>query len=139
MKNQNLGRTVCTTLVSLLFPAFVCSIQAEEKEKKFPTVKNEKDGAEMILIPGGSFLMGSTRAEVDAQFRDTGLPGRKDLNLEAAVISKPSQAPVGVDELRIGWFLDHMPPEDETGFHGTLGHQVLLRNHAAFKNLHRRG
>lgn len=40
-----------------------------------PTVKeNAKDKAEMILIPGGKFRMGSTKAEIDAQFRETGLP-----------------------------------------------------------------
>ena len=74
MKVQSLGPTVCTSLVTLFFLVFVGSIQADEKEKNFPTVKNAKDDAEMILIAGGSFLMGSTRAEVDAQFRDTGLP-----------------------------------------------------------------
>ncbi len=74
MKMQSLGRTGCTALVSLFFLAFACSIHAEEKQKKLPTVKNAKDGAEMILIAGGSLLMGSTRSEIDAQFRDTGLP-----------------------------------------------------------------
>lgn len=74
MKMQDLGRTVCVTWVSLLFLLFVWSIQAEEKQQKLTPVKNAKDGAEMILITGGSFLMGSTGAEVDAQFRDAGLP-----------------------------------------------------------------
>lgn len=39
-----------------------------------PATKNVKDAAEMILIPGGSFLMGSTMEDVDKQFLDTGLP-----------------------------------------------------------------
>jgi|GEM_PF-1388741 formylglycine-generating enzyme required for sulfatase activity len=46
----------------------------KEKAKKRVTANNAKDGAEMVLVPRGSFLMGSTTAEVDAQFRDTGLP-----------------------------------------------------------------
>ena len=74
MKRQSLSRTISRISVSLLLMAFVCSIQAVEKGKKISAVKNMKDGAEMILIPGGSFLMGTTAAEVDAQFRDTGLP-----------------------------------------------------------------
>ena len=74
MKMQNLGRVGSTTLVSLFFLSFACSVRAEEKPKKLTTVKNAKDSAEMILVPGGSFLMGSTRPEIDAQFRDTGLP-----------------------------------------------------------------
>ena len=74
MKMQSLGRTVGTTSMSLFFVVFACSIHAEEKQQTLPTVTNAKDGAEMILIAGGSFLMGSTRLEVDAQFLDTGLP-----------------------------------------------------------------
>jgi formylglycine-generating enzyme required for sulfatase activity len=63
------------TTVSLFFLAFACSLLAAESEKKTPpTTPNARDGAEMILIPGGRFLMGSTKAEVDAQFRDAGLP-----------------------------------------------------------------
>ena len=57
--------------------AFACSVHAAEKQKKLSatkTVKNAKDGAEMILIAGGSFLMGSTKPEIDAQFLDTKLP-----------------------------------------------------------------
>ena len=61
-------------MVSLFFLEFACLIQAGEKEKKFSTVKNAKDAAEMVLIPGGSFLMGTTVEEIDAQFLDTGLP-----------------------------------------------------------------
>ena len=74
MKIHNPGRTVCTALVPLFLLGFICSTQAEGKEKKLATVKNDKDGAEMILIPGGSFLMGTTAEEIDAQFRDTNLP-----------------------------------------------------------------
>lgn len=44
---------------------------ADDRPKKS---LNDKDGAEMILIPGGRFLMGTTREEVDAQFKETGLP-----------------------------------------------------------------
>lgn len=70
-----LTQVTCATVVSLFLQALACSILAGEPEQKTPpTVKNAKDGAEMILIPGGRFLMGSSRAEVDAQFRDTGLP-----------------------------------------------------------------
>ena len=74
MKMQSFDWAVGTTWISVVFLVFVSSIQAEEKEKKSPTVKNAKDGAEMIHITDGRFLMGSTRSEVDAQFRDTGLP-----------------------------------------------------------------
>ena len=74
MNIQNPGWTVCIAVLSLFFLEFAYPIQAEEKEQKLSTAKNAKDNAEMILIPGGSFLMGSTTKEVDAQFRDTGLP-----------------------------------------------------------------
>ena len=36
--------------------------------------RNIKDGATMIRIPSGSFFMGTTQEEIDAQFKDTGLP-----------------------------------------------------------------
>ena len=74
MKMQSLSRTPRTTLASLFLLAFACSIHAEENQNEPPAVTNAKDGAEMILIAGGSFLMGSTKPEIDAQFRDTGLP-----------------------------------------------------------------
>ena len=74
MKMQSFGRTVCATLVPLLLLAFACSIHADEKQTKRSVVKNSTDGAEMIWMAGGGFLMGSTRPEVDAQFRDAGLP-----------------------------------------------------------------
>ena len=35
---------------------------------------NDRDGAPMVLIPGGRFAMGSTDEEIDVQFVDTGLP-----------------------------------------------------------------
>ncbi|MBP90357.1 MAG: hypothetical protein CMJ64_27235 [Planctomycetaceae bacterium] len=69
-----------TTLVVLavlmlnVLLVFVCSVHAEEKQNKPATAENAKDGAEMILITGGSFLMGTAPAEIDEQFRDTGLP-----------------------------------------------------------------
>ena len=50
------------------------SLQADEQRQKFRIAKNERDSATMILVPAGTFLMGSTRSEVDAQFQDTGLP-----------------------------------------------------------------
>ena len=34
------------------------------------TRMNPKDGAEMVYVPAGEFLMGSTDAEIDAAFRD---------------------------------------------------------------------
>ena len=74
MKMHNSGLAMCSTSASLFLLVVVCSIQAEEKQKKLPTAKNKQDGAEMLLIPRGSFLMGTTAEEVDAQFRDTGLP-----------------------------------------------------------------
>ena len=51
---------------------FVWPVEAQQKEKE-PT-KNSADGAEMILIPAGRFLMGTTVEGVDAQFLETGLP-----------------------------------------------------------------
>ena len=51
-----------------------CSLEAAEKAMPPRTEKNTTDGAEMILVPGGGFLMGTTAREVDAQFNDTGLP-----------------------------------------------------------------
>ena len=74
MKKQSFGRIVVGVSVVLLSLAFVDSNQAADKAKQVKSVKNKKDGAEMILISGGSFLMGSTKEEVDAQFRVTGLP-----------------------------------------------------------------
>lgn len=68
---RHAGCCACAALVLLML---AWSTQAGEADTKAPAVKNPKDGAEMVLIPGGSFLMGSTKAEVDAQFRDTGLP-----------------------------------------------------------------
>ena len=38
------------------------------------TRTNKRDGAKMVLVPAGRFLMGSTAAEVDPQFVETGLP-----------------------------------------------------------------
>ena len=68
-------RVVGVSIVSLFILASACSVLAQESQKAVPSaVRNAKDGAEMILIPGGRFLMGSTGAEIDAQFRDTGLP-----------------------------------------------------------------
>ncbi len=74
MKAQSLGRITGGVSVALLALCFVDSIQAGDEPKSPNPIKNRKDGAEMILIPGGSFLMGSTKEEVDAQFRETGLP-----------------------------------------------------------------
>lgn len=74
MKLQQCALRYKTGLSLLVCLAPLCSVSADEKSKEFPTAKNEQDGAEMILIPVGTFLMGSTKAEVDAQFKDTGLP-----------------------------------------------------------------
>ena len=69
----NLPRIMACLMALILVPGSAV-MTAADPEKSPPTVKNAKDGAEMILIPGGRFQMGSTTAEIDAQFRDTGLP-----------------------------------------------------------------
>jgi formylglycine-generating enzyme required for sulfatase activity len=56
----------CTWLLVCL----LCS----QTQADVPVLKNTKDGAEWLRIPAGTFLMGSTKEEVDAQFLDTGLP-----------------------------------------------------------------
>ena len=38
------------------------------------SIHNAQDGAEMVLIPRGTFLMGSTEKEVEEQIQDAGLP-----------------------------------------------------------------
>ena len=73
MKKQVFVRSAYGTLVCLFFLAFAISAQSEQNNPQ-STLKNEKDGAEMILIPSGSFLMGTTAREVDEDFRETGLP-----------------------------------------------------------------
>ncbi|MBQ17761.1 MAG: hypothetical protein CMJ65_11615 [Planctomycetaceae bacterium] len=60
-------------VVSLLL-SMVAVVGAAEKSGAVKTTKNPKDGAEMVLIPAGQFLMGTTTGEVDTQFVDTGLP-----------------------------------------------------------------
>ena len=73
-------RVTCAAVVTLWLQAIVGSIPAGEQEKAAAearhakTTLNAQDRAEMILIPEGRFWMGSTSDEVDAQFRDTGLP-----------------------------------------------------------------
>ena len=62
----------CLALLTVYLLGFTVSTSAEEQLPATRT--SEKDGAEMVLVPGGSFLMGSTNKEIDAQFRDTGLP-----------------------------------------------------------------
>src|SRR5262245_9095188 len=64
-------RVMWTAVVAWCVPLFADWILADDPAK---VAQNGQDGAEMILIPGGRFLMGSTREEVDSQFRDTGLP-----------------------------------------------------------------
>lgn len=71
---QRLRDSVCVPGAALLFLMLVGMMQAGEADNQGATVKNAQDGAEMVLIPAGSFLMGTTKAEVDAQFQDTGLP-----------------------------------------------------------------
>src|SRR5262245_21285223 len=67
-------RVVSASFVSLFLLTGAPGVPADEPGAKAPpTAKNAKDGAEMVLISGGRFLMGSTKEEVDAQFRDTGL------------------------------------------------------------------
>lgn len=52
----------------------LCGMFTPVLAEKPETNRNARDGAEMILIPAGRFLMGSTSEETDAQFVDTGLP-----------------------------------------------------------------
>lgn len=61
-------------IIAVLVPVLTNSLAAEDKAKTLAVEKNAKDGAEIVLIPGGKFRMGSTPAEIDAQFRETGLP-----------------------------------------------------------------
>jgi formylglycine-generating enzyme required for sulfatase activity/uncharacterized phosphosugar-binding protein len=74
MQRPNFARNICVACAACLIPLFARSVHAADAKKESAGTKNEKDGAEMIRIPGGQFLMGSTKSEVDAQFRDTGLP-----------------------------------------------------------------
>ena len=61
-----------TLLTVLLFTASWSQAIAELNLKKTRT--NKRDGAKMVLVPTGRFLMGSTSAEVDPQFTETRLP-----------------------------------------------------------------
>jgi formylglycine-generating enzyme required for sulfatase activity len=46
-------------------------LAAEALEK---TRTNRRDGAKLVLVPAGRFLMGSVPKEIDPQFTETGLP-----------------------------------------------------------------
>ena len=48
-------------VVSLLL-SMVAVVGAAEKSGTVKTTKNPKDGAEMVLIPAGQFLMGTGRS-----------------------------------------------------------------------------
>ena len=74
MKTRRLGRIICRTSTGLLLLLGACSLHAADKAKRLPTAQNATDGARMVLIPGGSFLMGTSDKEIDAQFADAGLP-----------------------------------------------------------------
>ena len=50
------------------------AVSAGEQKKPLTVATNARDGAPMVLIPGGRFSMGTTDEEIDAQFVDTGLP-----------------------------------------------------------------
>lgn len=63
---------LCDGAISILILASLLSFAQAKPEPH--AVVNEKDGAEMVLIPAGSFLMGTIAGEVDADFRETGLP-----------------------------------------------------------------
>ena len=70
MKTQSVGRSVRGAAYRLFVVLCITNpLLAGEK-----TIKHDKDGAEMVLIPSGSFLMGATAEEGDAEFRETGLP-----------------------------------------------------------------
>ena len=51
----------------LIFASWSQAIAADTKT-------NRRDGAKMVLVPAGRFLMGSTSKDVDPQFQETGLP-----------------------------------------------------------------
>ena len=51
----------------LIFASWSQAIAADTKT-------NRRDGAKMVLVPAGRFLMGSTSKDVDPQFKETGLP-----------------------------------------------------------------
>ncbi len=55
----------------LLLTGFASPAWSDKPER---TRTNRRDGAKMVLVPSGTFLMGSTREDVDPQFSETGLP-----------------------------------------------------------------
>ena len=74
MKQQVLVRFVYGTSVALFVVLFATLAWSAQEKSLPPTLQNETDGAAMILIPSGSFLMGTVASEVDEDFRETGLP-----------------------------------------------------------------
>ncbi|MEO2036284.1 MAG: formylglycine-generating enzyme family protein [Planctomycetaceae bacterium] len=74
MTTRTFGHIVCRIVTSLSCLAGSCAVHAEDTLVEPATQKNAKDGSEMILIRGGSFLMGTSPAEIDEQIVDTGLP-----------------------------------------------------------------
>jgi len=74
MKMHRTARTICGISMFLIVMPSVCCLEAADEAEPPKIANNKKDSAEMILIPGGSFLMGTAAEEVDSQFSDTGLP-----------------------------------------------------------------
>lgn len=72
MKSQPIMPHVA--VLSLVLGIHSSLLRAEDVAKKFATEVNPVDGAEMVLIPAGTFLMGSAPEEIPAQFKDIGLP-----------------------------------------------------------------
>ena len=62
-------RPVHTVLTLLLVWAWCSHAVADDK-----TRTNRRDGAKMVLVPAGQFLMGSPPEDVGPQFTETGLP-----------------------------------------------------------------
>lgn len=65
----------CYRICGLLcFPLLITGLSAADPPTPPATAQNAKDGAEMVLVPRGRFLMGSTPADIGPQFDRTGLP-----------------------------------------------------------------
>ena len=66
---------LCYRICGLLcFSLLITGLSAADPPATPATAQNAKDGAEMVLVPRGRFLMGSTPADVGLQFDRTGLP-----------------------------------------------------------------
>ncbi len=69
----------CISLLYSVWGILFClmptgQLRAEEQAQQQRTAQHAKDNAEMVLVPGGRFLMGSTPEDIGPQFTKTGLP-----------------------------------------------------------------